>query len=345
ALDEAGWAQRLKRGGLEGEIYRGLDLLLREQGEVVARDTPRHWRRNSGYRLEYLLGDAFPAFREPVPGGGPGSLRNIAQLLCGSEGTLAVTTELTIGLVPRPKKSAYGVVHFGSLMEALRAVGAILETGPAAVELFDGHAIEQTRRAPGYAHLLTFLEGVPGSILFTEYYGDTEDELKDKLAKLRDHMQRTGHGYAVVPAMTAKEKANIQTVRKEGLGLIMGVKGDAKPHAFIEDASVPVEHLPDYIDELLRVHEETKTPLALYAHASAGCLHVRPFINTKDAREVEKMRDIAVASMELVRKYGGAVSSEHGDGRARSWLLEGLVGKELYEVYRRVKQIFDPSGL
>lgn len=323
------WAQRTRRSGLEGDIYRGLDALLREQGDVVARDTPKHWRRNSGYRLEYLLGDE----------------RNVAQLLCGSEGTLAVTTEVTLGLVPRPTKTILGVVHFRTLREALRSVTAILETGPSAVELFDGTAIEQTRRAPGYAHRLTFVEGDPGAVLITEYYGETDAELASKLQQLQNAMARGKHGYAVVPAVTPQQIQNVWTVRKEGLGLIMGVQGDHKPHAFIEDASVPVEHLADYVDGLLQVHEETNTRVVLYAHASAGCLHVRPFINTKDAREVEKMKEIAVASMELVRQYGGAVSSEHGDGIARSWLLEGLVGPELYDVYRQVKRTFDPRGL
>ncbi|HET6569287.1 MAG TPA: FAD-linked oxidase C-terminal domain-containing protein, partial [Rhodothermales bacterium] len=328
-LQERAWDERGRRSGLEGEIYQGLTRLLEEQGDVVERDTSKHWRRNSGYRLEYLL-------REE---------RNLAQLLCGSEGTLAVITELTIGLVPRPERTALAVAQFHTRREALRAVVSILETDPSAVELFDDNAIRQTRLAPGYAHRLTFLEGDPGAILVVEYYGESDTELADRVEVLRRRLAREGHGYAVVPALTAQQMSNVWTIRKEGLGLIMSVKGDAKPQAFIEDAAVPVEHLADYIDELEEVTERLETPMVLYAHASAGCLHARPFLNTREVRDVQRMRDIAVASMELVRKYGGVVSSEHGEGLARSWLNEQLFGPELYDTYRRVKRIFDPKNI
>ncbi|MEX2471412.1 MAG: FAD-linked oxidase C-terminal domain-containing protein, partial [Gemmatimonadota bacterium] len=326
-VDEEGWRRRLERGGREGAIYRGLDALLDADAATIERGTPRHWRRNSGYRIEALL-DA--------------RHRNPARLLCGSEGTLAVTTEVKLALVERPRKTVLGIVHFTSLREALESVATILETEPSAVELFDGIAIEQTRRAPGYAHRLTFLEGRPEAVLITEYYGDDERELAGKLAELRRVLDAAGRGYAVVPARTPREIDNVWTVRKEGLGLIMGVEGDHKPVAFIEDASVPVEHLADYVDGLLELLDGIRT--VVYAHASAGTLHIRPFINTKDAGDVERMREVAHGSMELVRRYGGTVSSEHGDGLARGWLLEELVGPDLYRVYRRTKEIFDPHG-
>ncbi len=330
-LSADAWAERTRRDGPEGRLYRELDALLREKGDVIARDTPRHWRRNSGYRLEYLL--------DPAE-------RNLAQLLCGSEGTLAVVTELTVKLVPRPKRTALGVVHFHTRDEALRAVTTILETEPSAVELFDGVAIEATRHAPGYAPLLaTFIQGDPGAVLITEYFGESEAELVHRLDVLEATLRRAGQGYAVVRALQPEHIRNVWNVRSEGVGLVMGVKGDHKPIPIIEDAAVPVEHLADYVADLERLLQETNTRAVFYAHASAGCLHIRPFINTKDAREVEKMRDIAVGSMELVKKYGGVLASEHGDGIARGALNEAFLGPELCDVYRRLKQIFDPDGL
>ena len=326
-VDAALWKQKCAAPGREGMIYRKIDELLEADGAVIERDTPRHWRRNSGYRLEHLL--------DP-------SSRNLARLLCGSEGTLAVTAELTLSLVERPRSTALGIVHYETLREALESVTTILETGPSAVELFDGIAIEQTRRAKGYAHRLTFVEGNPGAVLITEYYGSSEAELSGKLDELRTALRNARQGYAVVPARSREEILNVWTVRKEGLGLIMGIEGDHKPLPFIEDASVPVEHLADYVDELFEILAGTRT--VVYAHASAGTLHIRPFINTKDAADVAKMRDIAEGSMELVRKFGGTVSSEHGDGFARSWLLEPLVGPELYGIYKHTKEIFDPRG-
>ncbi len=331
ALDEAAWAERMRRNDPEGRLYRELDDLLRAKGDIIARDTPKHWRRNSGYRLEYLL---------------EARSRNLAQLLCGSEGTLAVVTELTIGLVPRPKRTALGVVHFDTREEALRAVTTILETKPAAVELFDGVAIEATRHAPGYApRLATFIVGNPGAVLITEYFGESETELVAQLDALEATLQRAGYGYAIVRVLQPEHIQNVWAVRSEGVGLVMGVKGDHKPLPMIEDAAVPVEHLADYVADLERLFQETHTQAVLYAHASAGCLHIRPFLNTKDAREVEKMRVLATGSMELVKKYGGVLSSEHGDGIVRGWLNEAFLGPELYAVYRQVKQIFDPNGL
>lgn len=330
SLTPEAFRSRGQADGLEGRIYAQIDRLLTEKEEVIRRDTPKHWRRNSGYRLEYLLDE---------------TERNLAQLLCGSEGTLAVVTSLTLSLVPAPKKTVLGIVHFRTRRESLLAVTTILRTNPSAIELFDGVAIEQARKAPGFASQLTFITGDPGSVLITEYFGESDSELEGKLDELDRILSETGQGYAVVRAVTPSQIKNVWNIRKEGLGLIMGVKGDFVPVAFIEDASVPVEHLADYIDALEEIFERTGTHAAMYAHASAGTLHVRPFINTKDAAEVQKMREISYASMELVRKFGGAVSSEHGDGLARSWLNEPLLGRELYGVYRQVKSIFDPSGI
>ena len=329
-LDEAAWEERKQQSGTEGRVYRRLDALLQQKGDIIERDTPKHWRRSSGYRPEHLL-DA--------------SERNLAKLLCGSEGTLAVVTELTVDLVPRPPRTTLGVAHFQTRDDALRAVTTILETDPSAVELFDGVAIDRARETAGYAHRLDFIKGDPGGVLITEYFGETEQELANKLDELERTLQQGERSYEVVRVSDEKKIKNVWSVRKEGLGLIMGVKDDYKPWPFIEDASVPVENLPDYIDELSQFMDQTHTKAVYYAHASAGTLHVRPFINTKESAELSKMREIATTSMELVAQYGGSVSSEHGDGLARGWLNERFLGADLYEIYCDIKSIFDPSNL
>ncbi len=318
------WNDRSRRSGREGRLYQAVGRLVKNNAEVIRRDTPSHWRRNSGYRLEALLDEE----------------RNLAHVLSGSEGTLGVMTEITVDLVDRPAQTALGIVHFGSRDEALRAVTTILETKPSAVELFDGVVIESARKSKGFAHRLTFLEGDPGSALMVEYFGEPRSDLSDKL----DRLDKTGAGYATVRPRDQGEIQNAWTVRKEGLGLIMGAKGDFKPWGFIEDASVPVEHLADYVEELDSIITETDTKAVYYAHASAGCLHIRPFINTKDLVEVEKMKELAGASARLVRERGGSVSSEHGDGIARSWLNRDLLGEDLYAVNRQLKNIFDPDN-
>jgi len=328
--DAATWQAKMRDDGLEGAIYRGLKALLADGGRAtIAEDTPSHWRRNNGYRLETLL-DETP---------------NLAKLLCGSEGTLAVTTELTCDLVEKPAATGLGVVHFESRDDALRAVTTVLDTDPSAVELFDGVAIERTQQTPGYAERLTFLEGTPGSVLITEYSGDTNEEIEAALDTLERTMAEASRGYATVRVTDPDAVDNVWSIRKEGLGLLMGVEGDYKPWAFIEDASVPVENLADYIDELSTFVDATDTRAAYYAHASAGCLHVRPFVNTKDEAEVEKMTDIAKESLDLVKKYGGVVSSEHGDGIARGWANPAILGEDLYELCRETKALFDPEGI
>jgi len=328
--DPSTWQEKMRDDGLEGAIYRGLKALLADGGrETIAEDTPSHWRRNNGYRLETLLDDA----------------PNLAKLLCGSEGTLAVTTELTCDLVEKPATTGLGVVHFESRNDALRAVTTVLETDPTAVELFDGVAIERTLQTPGYAERLTFLEGTPGSVLITEYSGDSDAEITDALDALEQHMDEADRGYATVWVTEPDAVKNVWSIRKEGLGLLMGVEGDYKPWAFIEDASVPVENLADYIDELSTAVDATDTRAAYYAHASAGCLHVRPFVNTKDEGEVETMTEIAKESLDLVKKYGGVVSSEHGDGIARGWANPAILGDDLYELCRDTKDLFDPERI
>ncbi len=327
-LSHEEWQEKMRGGGREGALYRGLEALLADGGrETIEHDTPGHWRRNNGYRLEALLEEE----------------RNLAKLLCGSEGTLAVATEITCDLVEKPATTGLGVVHFETRDDALRAVTTVLETDPTAVELFDGVAIERTQQTPGYADRLTFLEGTPGSVLITEYSADTEAEIEARLDALEQTMADASRGYTTVRVTAPDAIDNVWSIRKEGLGLLMGVEGDYKPWAFIEDASVPVENLADYIDELSTFVDATDTRAAYYAHASAGCLHVRPFVNTKDEAEVEKMEQIAKESLTLVKKYGGVVSSEHGDGIARGWANPELLGEDLYALCRQAKEVFDPD--
>lgn len=350
---DAAWSAMQRQGGRVGEIARGLAEVMGASSEIVRRDTARHWRRNSGYRLEHLLTGAASQTFSGEPGGGVdagpgGDVRNLARLFAGSEGTLGLTTAIDLALVERPRRTVLGVAHFTSLDAALRSVPAMLETGPSAIELFDDYAVRAARNSPGFGARMTFVSGDPGAILITEYEGYDDDaagHLADRLDRLESVLRTHAQGfYALVRATDAADIARVWSVRKEGLGIIMSARGDLKPIAFIEDASVPPEHLADYIAALLKMLEETGTPVALYAHASAGCLHVRPFINTKDATDVAKMARIAEGSMALVRDFGGTVSSEHADGRARSWLNPGLLGPALYDVNVRVKRLFDPEN-
>ena len=346
-LTAAELAQVATRPGLEGTLYRQLHALVTDPANQAAirQGTPRHWRRCGGYNLDRLLpaGGTPPlTFNWP-----PDERFNLARLVSGAEGTLAVITEITLNLVPRPTHTALAIVHFDSLHTALSAVPSILQTDPSAVELLDNLGLTMCRQVPEYARLLrTFLAGNPHCVLITEYDGESEAELQARVAHLQRHLQAEKAGAtAITPAYSPALQANVWQVRKAGLGLMMSVKGDHKPIPFIEDAAVPVDHLANYVHQVERFCNDLGTNVAYYAHASAGCIHIRPLINTKDARDLAKLPAITRFSVALLGQSGGALSSEHGDGRARSWINEHFFGPDLYRLYQQVKQIFDPHTL
>jgi FAD/FMN-containing dehydrogenase/Fe-S oxidoreductase len=340
-LSAAELGLRQQRHGLEGQIYRRIATLAAMNADVIRAGTPRHWRRCGGYNLERFI-DGGVSYHSPAD-----PRFNLANLVCGGEGTLSVITDIKLNLVPLPKKTALAIVHFNTIFDALLAVPLILEVNPSAVELLDNLGLTLCRDVPAYGRLLqTFIEGEPNCLLVTEFYGESEAELKSKLARLTAllHQHKVG-ATTVVPAFSPQVQANVWKVRKVGLGLLMSIKGDHKPIPFIEDAAVPVEHLADYVTKVERYCNDLGTKAVYYAHASAGCLHIRPLINTKLASEVAKLPDIASFAVELLRGYGGTFSSEHGDGRARSWLNEKFFGPELYKLYQELKQTFDPHNM
>jgi FAD/FMN-containing dehydrogenase/Fe-S oxidoreductase len=340
-LSGAELEQATQRPGLEGKLYGCVRDLTTNAGNqaVIRRRTPRHWRRCGGYNLDRFVDGV--SFNYPQD-----ERFNLARLVCGSEGTLAVMTEIKLNLVPRPRQTALAIVHFESLQAALATVPAILEAEPSAVELLDHLGLTLCRDVPAYARLLsTFISGQPNCVLITEFYGESDRELAAKIRHLEQRLRAAQAGAAVVPALTPALQNNVWTVRKVGLGLMMSVKGDHKPIPFIEDAAVPVEHLAEYVTRIEHFCNDLGTSVAYYAHASAGCIHIRPLINSKDAGDVAKLAQIAHFSMELVGQYGGALASEHGDGRARSWLNEQFFGQEMYSLFKEVKGFFDPHHI
>jgi FAD/FMN-containing dehydrogenase/Fe-S oxidoreductase len=333
-------AQHKRKPGLEGHLYRTVDAIAHRGVETILAGTPRHWRRCGGYNLDrFIEGTQFNWPRDPR--------FNLSKLVSGSEGTLAVITELKLNLVPRPKKTGLAIVHFDDVHAALTSIPILLEVEPSAIEMQDNMALTLCREVPAYARLLSsFVEGSPACILIVEFYGESDAELEAKVARLKDHILKRGiPATAIVPAVRQEIQNNVWAVRKVALGLLMSMKGDYKPVPFIEDAAVPVQHLADYVGRMERFCNELGTEVAYYAHASAGCLHVRPIMNIKRATEREKLKKIMPYMAEILLDYGGAVSSEHGDGRSRGWLNDQFFGPELMGLYRDVKRAFDPHNL
>jgi FAD/FMN-containing dehydrogenase/Fe-S oxidoreductase len=356
ALDRAALDAKMESPGREGEIYRGVAALVARHEAAIRERYPRTWRRASGYSLNYLVPGQPPTSNsfgyaatrpagwystEPYP---LASGFNLAKLLVGAEGTLAVVTEAKLNVVPRPKMTALCVVHFDSVARAAEATPAILECRPAAIELIDAVMINLTRAIPAYARQLTFVQGSPGAILVVEFFGDSEAELVGKIEKLESHLRSRGIADTFVRAITPPEQSNVWGVRKVALGILQSMKGEAKPLAFMEDVAVPVERLGEYVRTVENLFQEHGVASAYYAHASAGCLHIRPVVNLKTRDGVAKMRAISAAVIEIVIAMGGAMSGEHGDGLSRSMWNGKLYGPEVYGAFREVKRLFDPDG-
>jgi FAD/FMN-containing dehydrogenase/Fe-S oxidoreductase len=340
-LLEAELEDHCARETLEGVCYRVTRRLAAVHAEEIGRRFPKILRRVGGYNL-----DAF------VPRGIAGSECsedpspfNLARLFVGSEGTLGVTVEARLRLVELPRARGTLVVEFAGLLEALAATPLILRHHPAAVEVVDKYVLDSTRLNPEASRLRGFLKGDPDAILLIELYGESVDELGPRLNDLEDDLRKNGFGYHHLTVTHPAAQARIWKLRTMALGLSMAEKGDAKAISFVEDTAVAPEHLRDYIAEFLDIIARHETKAGVYAHASVGCLHVRPVINLKTEEGVRKFESIAEEVSELVLKYGGALSGEHGDGLVRSPFQEKMYGSVLYNAFRELKSTFDPLNL
>jgi Fe-S oxidoreductase len=265
-------------------------------------------------------------------------------MVVGSEGTLACVIEAKMRLVPKPKWTALDVIHFNDDIEALQASYAILDTRPYALESTDKMVLDLARGNIVQSKRLGFVQGNPSSLLMVEYAGETEAEVREQVEKLEAVRKAQRIGYAATQAVKPEEVRAVWGVRKAGLGLLLGIKGDKKPIAFIEDTAVEPAQLPEFIRRFREILHKHDAVAGYYGHCSVGCMHIRPLINLKQASEVKKMTTIAGEITDLVMEFHGALSGEHGDGLARSHFNEKLYGKVLYNAFREVKKAFDPDG-
>ncbi|HVY55359.1 MAG TPA: FAD-linked oxidase C-terminal domain-containing protein, partial [Thermodesulfobacteriota bacterium] len=329
ALTENELETRSKDGGAAGMLFKNLSRLREKYGEAIRNDFPKHWRRASGYSLNYLLESPF----------------NPSKLLAASEGTLGIATEYTLRLVPRPAHTGLVILQFGSIIAAMEAVPGILAQAPSAIELIDSMLISLTRAHAGFSRMLSFVEGEPDAILVVEFYGVSEDEVKKKAENLVSVLGNGGVGCGINLALGASEQANVWGVRRAGLGIMMSRRNEYKPIPCIEDVSVPVETLPGYVRDVSELIKRLGTAAGFYGHASAGCLHIRPLVNLKSVKGVMMMKELMDEAFKLALRYGGVMSGEHGDGIQRSYLNKRLFGPVLYEAMRELKAAFDPQGL
>lgn len=323
-------ASHSRADSIEGRAYREVWRLAQQnQHEIVAR-YPKIMRRVSGYNLD--------EFVKPQP-------FNLARMVVGSEGTLATIVEAKMRLVPKPRWTAMDVIHFNDDIEALECAQMILQTKPYAMESTDKMVLNLARGNIEQSRKLGFVQGAPDSLLMVEYAGNSEAEVKEQVHKLEELRQREKIGYASTLAFKPEEVKAIWGVRKAGLGLLLGIKGDKKPIAFVEDTAVAPEKLPEFIRRFREIVTRHDTIAGYYGHCSVGCMHIRPLINLKEESEKAKMVSIANAISDLVLEFNGSMSGEHGDGLARSHFNAKLFGPALYEAFRQIKRAFDPKNI
>jgi FAD/FMN-containing dehydrogenase/Fe-S oxidoreductase len=330
SLTDAEMNAKCKLRDREGEIYRGFRKIIEANRDEIDARYPKVKRRSGGY--------AFDAFLSTPPW-------EMARLVTGSEGTLGVILEARVKLVSVPNYSGMVVVHFTSLREALRAVAPIVGHGPTAVELIDSVIIDVARDNWLTRRLCGFMEGNPRALLVVEDQGASRGEVEPRLDAVIADLRARGLGFAYPKLINDAAQNDVWVMRKNGEALMNSISGDAKPIGFVEDAAVPLEVLPDYIDDVLAICERHGQRVSLYAHASVGLIHVRPMLDLHTRAGLDEMKSLAEEIFRRVVHYKGAWSGEHGDGIVRGGFNERYFGPKLYAAFRELKRLFDPPGL
>lgn len=339
ALEPEEFNQKSSQNNFEGSIYKKLGALLAkpENQRAIAKGYPKKTltRRNTGYALDILWSQ-----QEQKKGG-----FNLCSLLAGSEGTLAFIAEAKLNLISLPPQhEALVCVHCNSVSEALHANNVALSHAPVASELVDKYIMDFTKGHRMYHPNRFFIEGDPAAMLMVEFMEPSEDALQKKTSELIADLEQHHYGYAY-PVLKGKEANLAWDIRKAGLGLIRNLPGDSQPVNLIEDCAVAPEYLPDYIHDLQQVLKNHQLTASYYAHAGAGELHVEPMINLKTSEGRATFRNVLKDTVALVKKYQGSLSGEHGDGRLRGEFIPDVLGKEVYQLLKEVKEIFDPTGI
>ena len=330
-------------GSLLSDICRGVQGMLsdKEIRAEIRREFPKPEipRRNTGYAVDLLMDAAVfdPDSELQI---------DFCKLLTGSEGTLFFSTEIKLNCLPVPPPVlGLQCAHFKSVDAALHATQIAVEYEPYAVELIDQFILEGAARNREQAKNADFVEGKPGAILITAIRGEFQEEVLSITEKIKTQMQSAGLGYSF-PVLMGDETKKVWDLRKAGLGIVANIPGDEKPCAVVEDTAVAVADLPEFIREFNQIlDDQFGLQCVHYAHAGSGEIHLRPILNLKTAKGNQQFREIASAIADLVKKYKGSLSGEHGDGRLRGEFLERMVGTKNYELIKQIKRLWDPNNI
>lgn len=338
-LDREGWAQAKTEPGVYGDVVRAVDAIVTENVDLIRDSFPKASiiRRNTGYAIDDLA-DSW------LTGAAPDTNPNLARLLCGSEGTMALFSAATLKLHRLHNAEILVAVHFDTLNASLEATVETIPFEPSAVELMDKRILDLAKLNREQERNRWFVEGDPGALLVIQFFGDTTDEVEAKAEAVVAHLKAKGLGYAY-PVIRGALMKTVWDLRKAGLGILAGKPGDVKPETLVEDTAVAVEDLPAYTREFARIMAKYQADCVYYAHASVGLLHNRPELNLKDSYDIQRARGIVEDIADLVREFRGSLSGEHGDGRLRGPFIERAMGPEVYALFRTLKQTFDPAGI
>jgi FAD/FMN-containing dehydrogenase/Fe-S oxidoreductase len=340
------------RSDLVGQIHREVARIVAANRQEIFDRFPPILRRVSGYNLDEFVPEC--RARYPTPRlledararetrMYPGADFNIAKLIVGAEGGLGTVVEALVHLLPLPKARGILVLHFDSMAHAVASVGAILESQPSAAELLDGLILRLAEKSLEYRNYLDFVVGQPESLMLVEFNGETPDEVKTKADGLAARLKGQPGLFHVLAALEKKLCEHVWACRKAALPLLLGQPGARKPVAFVEDGAVSPEHLPQFVERFGQIMARHQTEGAFYGHASVGCLHIRPMLDLTNAIDLDRLQQISLETCELVMEFNGAMSGEHGDGLARSYLNERLFGTRLYQAFKQIKSAFDPQ--
>jgi FAD/FMN-containing dehydrogenase/Fe-S oxidoreductase len=341
SLSPVEFAAKCSGGTLEAAVYREINKLLGDAANraEISREFPKRsiHRRNTGYALD-LLAACTPFTLDGPP-------FNFCRLLAGSEGTLAFLTEITLACEPLPpRETALLCVHCATIDEALRANLVALRHAPRACELMDDNILECTKANLEQRQNRFFVQGDPGAILAVELAAETREEVSAVAAQLEAELRGAGLGYHY-PVVWGVDQNRVWNLRKAALGLLANIPGDAKPVAVIEDTAIDPEDLPAFVRDFDNILGRHGLSAVHYAHAGSGELHLRPILNLKDQEHRRLFRTVGTEIARLVKRYGGSLSGEHGDGRLRGEFLPLMVGDKNYALFREIKRAWDPSGI
>lgn len=313
------------------QICDGLTKIRDDNFDEICSRFPKVMRSNGGYGLDRL--------------GPPGTPVDPTRILCGSEGTLGVIVEARLALVARPRAKGLIVLHFDDLIAALRATPAIIRHSPSAIELIDKLIVDAGRLQKNSIIYSDFLQGDPAALLVVEFFGESDSDVHDLIQRLASDPDISKVAFATSVVNEIDRQANVWRLRTSGLGLLMSRPGDEQPYSFIEDTAVDPSRLADYIQRLMKILNREDVHAGYYAHASVGCIHVKPVLNLKRSEDVARLHRIAGAVADLALEFGGAFTGEHGDGIVRSSWLEKMYGPRIVDAFRYVKHLFDPHKL